>query len=115
MLNKLSGYWSKSLKGPRITYVQPYSLKVIELDTMPPVPPIVNRITAKSTAVAGKAEKGATVTVKRESTVIGTATVNSAGAFSARIAKQKAGTVLYVTAKDAAGNVSKAVKAVVQK
>ncbi|WNB92490.1 Ig-like domain-containing protein [Bacillus sp. NEB1478] len=65
--------------------------------------------------VKGKTEANATVTVKTNSKVLGSATANSKGEFSVKIAAQKTNTVLSVTAKDAAGNTSKASTVTVKK
>ncbi|MBW8352176.1 hypothetical protein K0H71_22535 [Bacillus sp. IITD106] len=76
--------------------------------------PIVNSVTNKSTAVTGKTEKGALVTV-----VIGKKSykvkANSQGNFKVVIPKQKAKTTLYVSAKDFKGNVSAARVVIVKK
>ncbi|RPJ95900.1 peptidase S8 [Rummeliibacillus sp. TYF005] len=90
-------------------------VKVTVKDKIAPSTPKVNTVTSKSTTVKGKAEKGSTVTVKVKSKTIGKAKANSKGSFSVKIKKQKAGTVLYVTAKDKAGNTSKAKKVTVKK
>ncbi|UOE55148.1 Ig-like domain-containing protein [Cytobacillus oceanisediminis] len=86
--------------------------KVTVVDETAPAAPTVNKVTDQATAVTGSAEKGAEVTVK-----IGTGswkgTANTEGQFSIEIPKQKAGTVIEVTAKDEAGNVSEAAKVTV--
>ena len=74
-----------------------------------PSKPVVNKIDNNDKVVTGKAESGSTVTVKSGKTVLGTAKATSKGAFSAKIAVQKAGTKLVITAKDSAGNVSTSV------
>lgn len=76
------------------------------VDVIAPAKPIVNKVDNNDRAVTGKAEANSTVTVKRGSTVLGTAKANSSGNYSLPIAVQSAGTKLTVTAKDAAGNVS---------
>ncbi|MEH7349527.1 Ig-like domain-containing protein [Gottfriedia acidiceleris] len=75
-------------------------------DNVAPNKPIVNKVDNNDKVVTGKAEANSTVTVKRGSTVLGTAKANSSGNYSLPIAVQSAGTKLTVTAKDAAGNVS---------
>jgi putative cell wall-binding protein len=75
-------------------------------DGTPPNIPQVSDITDKSTSVTGTAEAGATITVKSGTRVIGTVDVNGDGTFTAPISLQQAGTILTVTATDAAGNVS---------
>ncbi|WP_066074855.1 Ig-like domain-containing protein [Neobacillus soli] len=79
------------------------------IDNVSPNKPSVNKVDNNDTVVTGKAESGSTVTVKRGNTVLATAKAASNGAFSAKIAVQKAGTKLAVTAKDSAGNVSASV------
>jgi hypothetical protein len=66
----------------------------------------VYRVSDKQTAVSGKAEAGATVTVKIGSKKY-TGKVNTKRYYKIPIAVQKAGTKISVTAKDKAGNVSK--------
>ncbi|MFC7373072.1 S8 family serine peptidase [Fictibacillus iocasae] len=95
--------------------VTPYTLKITELDTTVPPAPKVNAVDSSSTAVTGTAEKKAIVAVKRGGTTIGWTRAGSDGAFSVTIPKQIGGTVLFVTAKDGAGNVSKAARVVVEK
>ncbi|WP_286230622.1 Ig-like domain-containing protein [Neobacillus mesonae] len=67
--------------------------------------PIVTKVNTKTTVVTGKTEKYATVTVK-----IGkknyTAKANVYGNFKVKISKQRAGTKLYVNAKDTKGKIS---------
>ena len=83
---------------------------VIVIDKTPPPAPSVNTIADYSSSVKGTAEKNAVITIKKGSTVIGTAKANQYGVFAATISKQKAGTILYTTAKDAAGNTSSSTK-----
>jgi hypothetical protein len=89
--------------------------KVTVVDKTPPPAPKVNKVTVKSTAVTGKAEANSTVYVKAGKKVIGHAKANKSGSYSVKIKKQKAGTVLYVYAKDKAGNTGKATKTTVKK
>lgn len=83
--------------------------KVTVVDETAPAAPTVNKVTDQSTAVTGSAERGAEVTIK-----IGTSSwkgmADTEGKFSITIPKQKTGTVIEVTAKDTAGNVSAAAK-----
>lgn len=90
-------------------------VKVTVKDKIAPSTPKVSTVTSHSTTIKGKAEKGATVTVKAKSKTIGKGKVNSKGRFSVKIKKQKAGTHIYVTAKDKAGNTSKVKKITVKK
>jgi phosphotransferase system HPr-like phosphotransfer protein len=86
--------------------------KVTVLDKTAPSVPTVNTVTDKATSVIGKTEPYAAVTVK-----IGTTsypyTASGTGYFKVTIPVQKAGTIISVTAKDAAGNVSAAKKVTV--
>ncbi|WP_342542783.1 S8 family serine peptidase [Paenisporosarcina sp. FSL H8-0542] len=91
------------------TGIQSADTKVKVLDRKAPNNPSVNKVDNNDTVVTGKAESGAMVTVKSGKTVIGTAKATSKGAFSTKIAVQKAGTKLVITAKDSAGNVSTSV------
>ncbi|TDL71131.1 DUF1533 domain-containing protein [Rhodococcus qingshengii] len=85
------------------------------MDKTAPTAPIVNKVTTKTTKVTGKAEAGSAVVIKVGTKIIGTATADKDGNYTVSIAKQKAGTILYVTAKDKAGNVSAATKVTVTK
>ncbi|PFH86935.1 Ig-like domain-containing protein [Bacillus sp. AFS088145] len=81
---------------------------VVVVDVIPPAKPTINRVDDNDLKVTGKAEKGSTVTVKRGTTVLGSTTADSYGNYSVKIAAQKKGTVISVTAKDKAGNTSAA-------
>ncbi|MEH7612801.1 Ig-like domain-containing protein [Gottfriedia acidiceleris] len=81
---------------------------VTVVDVIPPAKPTINRVDDNDLKVTGKAEKGSTVTVKRGTTVLGSATADSYGNYSVKIAAQKKGTVISGTAKDKAGNKSAA-------
>ncbi|CAG9620328.1 Ig-like domain-containing protein [Sutcliffiella rhizosphaerae] len=83
------------------------------VDTTPPAAPKVNEVGNNATTVKGTAEKGSTITVKAGSKTLGSRKVKTDGTYSVSIAKQKAGTTLSITAKDAAGNVSDATKRIV--
>ncbi|MED4206159.1 Ig-like domain-containing protein [Neobacillus mesonae] len=78
------------------------SIKIIRVA---PNLPIVNKVRYNSNTVSGKTEKYATVTVK-----IGkknyAAKANAYGNYKVKISKQRAGTKLYVNAKDAKGKIS---------
>ncbi|WP_246145502.1 Ig-like domain-containing protein [Bacillus rubiinfantis] len=84
-------------------------------DKIAPTKPKVNKITSRSTKVTGKAEAYARVYVKYGKKIIGSATVSKRGSFSVKISKQKTKRVLYVYAKDRAGNVGKTTKITVQR
>ncbi|MES9738284.1 Ig-like domain-containing protein [Peribacillus frigoritolerans] len=89
--------------------------KVTVKDKTAPGAPKVNEVNDKATKVTGKAEIGSTVTVKHSDKNIGTAKADSKGNFSVKISKKKAGSALYVSAKDKAGNTGKATKVTVKK
>ncbi|KWW20433.1 hypothetical protein AS888_18890 [Peribacillus simplex] len=89
--------------------------KVTVKDKTAPSAPKVNEVNDKATKVTGKAEAGSKVTVKQNNKNIGTATADKKGNYSVKISKQKAGSVLYVSAKDKAGNTGKATKVTVKK
>ncbi|MTH54857.1 hypothetical protein GKZ89_15755 [Bacillus mangrovi] len=73
--------------------------KVTVLDrTAPPLK--VNNITTKTKVVTGYSESGASITVKRGSTVIGKATADKKRYFKASIKPQKKGTQLTVITTD---------------
>ncbi|MDW7616599.1 Ig-like domain-containing protein [Peribacillus simplex] len=89
--------------------------KVTVKDKTAPGAPKVNEVNDKATKVTGKAEIGSTVTVKYNDKNIGTAKADKNGKFSVKISKKKAGSALYVSAKDKAGNTGKAAKVTVKK
>ncbi|MFP5114091.1 Ig-like domain-containing protein [Bacillaceae bacterium C204] len=75
-------------------------------DNVAPNRPSVNKVDNNDTVITGKAEPGSTVIVKSGNIVLAAANAASNGVFSVKIAVQKAGTKLAITAKDSAGNVS---------
>ncbi|PWA13288.1 peptidase S8 [Pueribacillus theae] len=88
---------------------------VTVIDITPPEKPKVHKVSDRDTFVTGSTEAGATVYVKHKEKTIGEKKADRKGTFKIKIKKQKAGTVLYVTAKDPAGNTSKATKITVKK
>ncbi|MFD0048120.1 Ig-like domain-containing protein [Actinomycetes bacterium NPDC127524] len=76
------------------------------LDTTAPGKPSVNKVTLKTLYVTGKAEKGATVYIYKEKTVLGKAAADAKGNYKVKIKSQKKGTTLRIVAKDKAGNIS---------
>ena len=83
------------------------SIKVI--DKTAPAAPTVYSVDNNDKTIKGKAEAYSYITIKNGKTTIATGKTSSKGTFSFKIKKaQKAGSTLYITAKDAAGNVSKA-------
>jgi hypothetical protein len=77
------------------------------VDKTPPGEPTVNKVTAKSTTVTGKAEKGSTVYIYKGKKYIRNTITNSKGTYTIKIPKEKKGTILIIFAKDKAGNNSK--------
>ncbi|MFC7363959.1 MULTISPECIES: Ig-like domain-containing protein [Bhargavaea] len=85
-------------------------------DKTAPASPKVNAVDDNDKTVSGKTEANATVTVKNGKTTLGTPKADKSGNFKLSIKPVKAGTKLTFTAKDSAGNVSKAsTKTVVDK
>src|SRR5690606_20143374 len=80
--------------------------EVVVLDVTAPSIPSVSKVTEQSTTVTGTAEAAAKITIKNGNKELGTAIVNAAGKYSVAVPKQKAGTVLSVTAIDKVGNTS---------
>lgn len=91
------------------------AVKVTVKDTTPPAVPKVNQVTDRDKLVSGKTEANAVVDVKHKGKSLGKKKADSKGKFKVKIKKQKAGTTLSVTAKDTAGNTSKAAKVKVKK
>ncbi|MEB2630171.1 Ig-like domain-containing protein [Peribacillus frigoritolerans] len=83
-----------------------YAIATRFVDDVKPSKPTVYKVDNNDKVVTGKAEASSTVTVKNGSKVLGSAKATSKGTFSIKIAVQKAGTKLTITAKDSAGNVS---------
>lgn len=84
-------------------------------DVTAPAAPTVDQVTEKSTRLSGTAEANSTVVVQAGSEELAKGTAASDGKFSFAIEPQKAGTVLTVTATDAAGNKSAETKVTVSK
>ncbi|MBS4178096.1 Ig-like domain-containing protein [Lederbergia citrea] len=89
-------------------------VNVTVLDKTTPEVPVVNEVTDKDTKVTGTAEPESTISVKVGTKEIGSTITGTDGKFTVSIAVQKAGTVLSVTAKDKAGNVSAVTKITVK-
>jgi hypothetical protein len=81
-------------------------IKVI--DKTPPKPPVINSIKRTAKTVTGKTESLATVQLKVGSKIIGSGKAASNGLFKISIKQQKSATTVTATAKDIAGNTSKA-------
>ncbi|MEO2075915.1 MAG: Ig-like domain-containing protein [Bacillus sp. (in: firmicutes)] len=84
------------------------SKEIFVKDLTAPGKPDLNGLSDRDTAVTGQAEPKAVVEVRSGESVIGTSTVAEDGTFTVDIPKQRGGTWLSVTVKDAAGNVSEA-------
>jgi hypothetical protein len=82
------------------------SVTITVLDVIPPSKPIVNRVDSNDRVVTGRAEAYSKVEVKVGTKLLGSANANSKGSFSVKINPQKIGTILTITAKDKAGNIS---------
>ncbi|WP_377108899.1 Ig-like domain-containing protein [Rossellomorea sp. GCM10028870] len=85
-----------------------------ERDMTPPEAPGVDEVTDQETALTGTAEVDSTIKVKTAGSVIGTGKVGSEGTYRVTIPKQKAGTLLEVTATDQAGNSSQVAQVTVK-
>lgn len=82
---------------------------VVSLTTkVVPIPnaPVVKGLGDSDTTISGKADPNVTITVKAGDTVVASGKANEAGDFTLPIAKQKAGTVLVITASNEDGKVS---------
>jgi alpha-L-arabinofuranosidase len=90
-------------------------VKITVKDGTPPPVPIVNTIKSTTKIVTGKAEAGVLVAIKKGTAVVGSAYAKSNGSFTITIKAQSKGTILYITAKDKAGNVSSIKKVTVVK
>ena len=88
-------------------YKESSEVKVVVADVIAPAAPKANAISDLSTSITGSAEASSTVTAKVNGKQIATAKASSKGQFTLKIKKQKAGSTVVVTAKDAAGNTSK--------
>ncbi|WP_340701068.1 Ig-like domain-containing protein [Brevibacillus borstelensis] len=80
----------------------------IDGDTTAPAKPEVNAVDSDDVKVTGKAEAGATISVKVGGKEIATGVADENGEFEVEIEVQAKDTVLSVTATDKAGNVSEA-------
>ncbi|NPC93456.1 S8 family serine peptidase [Bacillus sp. WMMC1349] len=96
------------------TYRESGDVKVIVADAIPPSTPKIHSVTDKSKVITGKTEANALVIAKVKGKTIGTGKANGKGEFRLKVSKQKAGTTITVTAKDKAGNISKATKTTVK-
>ncbi|MEH7299403.1 Ig-like domain-containing protein, partial [Neobacillus drentensis] len=80
---------------------------VVVKDGTAPVEPVIDgQITDQTTTVKGTTEAGSKVDVFGDDRLIGSGVAGNDGRFAVTIPKQKGGVDLFVTATDAAGNVS---------
>ncbi len=89
------------------------SASTVVLDRTAPNAPIINTVDDNDSYITGKTEAYASIIIKNQNSVIATGKASSNGSYNIKLSKQKAGTVLYVYAKDAAGNQSSASKVTV--
>ncbi|MGG0288486.1 Ig-like domain-containing protein [Peribacillus butanolivorans] len=80
---------------------------VTVIDKTAPTTPKINKVTANTKILTGKAEKGATVYIYNGNKYVKKGTVDTKGDIRITIAKQKKGATLTVFAKDKSGNKSK--------
>jgi hypothetical protein len=78
------------------------------VDKTAPSIPSVNSVYSYHTTVKGKAEAYSYITVKRGSIQIGYARSDAKGNYTVKILRQKRASILSITVKDKAGNISKA-------
>ncbi|WP_082347238.1 Ig-like domain-containing protein [Bacillus sp. FJAT-18017] len=80
--------------------------RTIKVNRVAPNMPTMNTVTNKTTLISGKTEANAKVTLYISGKSYKTVTADKYGAFKIPFTAQNAGTVLTLTAKDAAGKVS---------
>jgi hypothetical protein len=84
-----------------------FEITIIEKDRTPPDMPVVTgEVNERTTLITGTTEPGATVTVEVGNTILGEAVVGEDGKFAIQIPRQTAGTVIFISARDAEGNLS---------
>lgn len=105
---------SKQKAGTKIAVYAKDPLKNISktknvtvIDKTAPTIPKINKVTANTKILTGKAESGAIVYIYDGNKLVKKGTVDTNGNIRITIAKQKKGTALTVFAKDKAGNKSK--------
>ncbi|MGZ4106689.1 MAG: Ig-like domain-containing protein, partial [Tumebacillaceae bacterium] len=80
----------------------------IVIDTTAPEEPMVSQVADSDKVVHGTAEAASQITVSANGEMIGSSMTAQDGTYLVTIPLQKAGTILQITATDAAGNVSAA-------
>lgn len=105
---------SKQKAGTKIAVYAKDPLKNISkiktvtvIDKTAPTIPKINKVSANTKILTGKAESGAIVYIYNGNKLVKNGTVDTKGNIRITIAKQKKGTALTVFAKDKAGNKSK--------
>ncbi|MEH7745522.1 Ig-like domain-containing protein, partial [Neobacillus drentensis] len=79
---------------------------VVVKDATAPAKPVVSPVSDRDTTITCVTEAGSKIEVKVNGVVIGTGTAGQDGKYKVTIRSLKAGTVLFITATDTAGNVS---------
>lgn len=83
------------------------SIKITNIDRVPPPIPTANSIYDSHTVITGKTIPNVTVYARMGSKVLGSSKTGSTGKFTIKIAKQTAGAKIGIVTKDPAGNYSK--------
>ncbi|MCR2823789.1 Ig-like domain-containing protein [Lederbergia panacisoli] len=92
--------WAEDVDGNKSDYTL-----TVE-DVTPPVTPTISTVSNLSTSISGKTEPRAKVKLYLAGIYQQETTADTKGAYSFKIAKQKAGTEVKVTAEDKSGNMS---------
>ena len=109
---------SKKMKEGTVLYVKATDSKgevsnevaIVVADKTAPKAPTVSTLKDYDKVITGKAEAGSSITIKYGTKVIKTGTADKNGNFKISITAQKANTILFITSKDKAGNVSTVTK-----
>lgn len=109
---------SKKMKEGTVLYVKATDSKgevsnevaIVVADKTAPKAPTVSTLKDYDKVITGKAEAGSSITIKYGTKVIKTGTADKNGNFKISITTQKANTILFITSKDKAGNVSTVTK-----
>ncbi|MGI8170485.1 Ig-like domain-containing protein [Enterococcus lactis] len=109
--NDYAGFLGNKLSRLKVT-----NLKVTNADVTPPSNPSVTTVADTTTQVLqGTGEVESTIIVlDKEGNEIGRATTDAYGAYSVEIPRQIAGTSLFVTNQDYAGNISASTEVIVK-
>ncbi|MEH6937814.1 Ig-like domain-containing protein [Bacillus sp. JJ664] len=109
---------SKKIKEGTVLYVKATDSKgevsnevaIVVADKTAPKAPTVSALKDYDKVITGKAEAGSSITITSGTKVIKTGTADKNGNFKISISVQKANTILLITSKDKAGNVSTVTK-----